>query len=268
MSTEGPSIDSTAALARLVFPLNVYALALHFEEGRATALHYGFDWTSGPIGDAQRRATDVLLARLPAPPRRVLEVGIGFGSLGRELTDRGYAYQGLCPDPAQVALARQCHPDLDVQGLAFQDLPLREPCDLLLFQESAQYIDLRDILRIAARVVAPGGSIVVADEVPATTLRALMQPGSQDGFKLAAVEDVTSRARGSLDYLIEAVFGHRPRILQAAGLHSHRLTALLHSLEQRRLAYRDGRHRYIIARLDRIDDSSQAPMGVAQQRLA
>jgi hypothetical protein len=137
-----------------------------------------------------------------------------------------------------------------------------------LFQESAQYIDLRDILRIAARVVAPGGSIVVADEVPATTLLALMQPGPQDGFKLAAVEDVTSRARGSLDYLIEAVFGHRPRILQAAGLHSHRLTALLHSLEQRRLAYRDGRHRYIIARLDRIDDSSQAPMGVAQQRLA
>lgn len=268
MSAEEPSIDSTASLARLVFPLNVYALALHFEEGRASALHYGFDWTSGPIGDAQRRATAALLARLPAPPRRVLEVGIGFGSLGRELTDRGYAYQGLCPDPAQVALARQCHPDLGVQVLAFQDLPLHEQCDLLLFQESAQYIDLQDLLRIAARVLAPGGCIVVADEVPATALRALLQPGPQDAFTLAAVEDVTARACGSLDYLIEAVFSHRPRILQAAGLHSHRLTALLHSLEQRRLAYREGRHRYVIARLDRSDDHSRAPAGVGPQRLA
>lgn len=252
MKTEAPSTDVIASLAQLVFPLNVYALALHFEEGQVVALHYGFDWSAGPIGPAQRRATEHLLAALPAPPRQVLEVGFGFGSLGRELVDRGHAYRGLSPDPAQVARARLGHPGLDFQCLAFQDLPLHESCDLLLFQESAQYIDLRDVLRIASRVVAPGGCIVIADEVPAPMVPALRQLGPPTGFALAAFEDVTARACPSLDYLIEAVFAHRQHVLEAARLPSHRLTALLHALELRRMAYREGRHRYVITRLDRI----------------
>lgn len=251
MNAEAPSTEAIASLAQLAFPLNVYALALHFQEGQVVALHYGFDWTTGPIGPAQRRATEHLLATLPASPRRVLEIGFGFGSLGRELADRGHAYRGLSPDPAQVVRARQGHPGLDFQCLAFQDLPLHELCDLLLFQESAQYIDLRDILRIASRVVAPGGCIVIADEVPAPMVPALTHLGPQAGFSVAAFEDVTARACPSLDYLIEAVFAHRQRILETARLPSHRLTALLHSLELRRNAYREGRHRYIITRLDR-----------------
>lgn len=240
------------SLAGLAFPLNVYALALSLEEGHADWLHYGLDWTSGPIGAAQKRASDYLLAKLPASPRSVLEVGIGFGMLARQLRDLGYSYRGISPDIEQVNLARARHPDLDFQCTALQALMQQAQYDVLVFQESAQYIEAGEILRVGRQVLKIGGCVVIADELPLAVVRSVTALPRETGFVVAEMDDVTDRASGSLDYLIETLFRHRVQILKVSSLPSHRLSGLLNVLEQRRLEYRNGAYRYAYVRLDRI----------------
>jgi cyclopropane fatty-acyl-phospholipid synthase-like methyltransferase len=47
-----------------------------------------------------------LLSRLPPPPARLLEVGIGLGTTLARLREMGYAVEGITPDAVQAAAAR------------------------------------------------------------------------------------------------------------------------------------------------------------------
>lgn len=239
-------------LAQLDFPLNVYALAVVLEEGSVDSLHYGFDWAAGPIAPAQGRATEFLVEKLPSPPGSILEVGVGLGALARKLTKLGYAYKGISPDKTQVAWCEQRVPESVFSCVSFSQLDLSEKYDILVFQESAQYIPDSEIIRIAGHVLRPGGSIVLVDEVPAQTAYAVGVLPVNSGFQLEESEDLTSRATGSLDYLIEAIFRHRTGILAACKLPSHKLTNLLDILERRRLAYRGGEFLYFYCQLKQL----------------
>ena len=76
----GPPLGSDL-YRNFLFPLNVLTHALVAEEGDVPYLHYGlFEGEGESIQRAQQRSTDVLLARLPPPPSRVLEVGVGLGT--------------------------------------------------------------------------------------------------------------------------------------------------------------------------------------------
>src|SRR5437667_8962894 len=90
-----------------IYPLNVFMHILTHEEGEVRYLHYGlFQRADEPIAAAQERSTELLFSRLPPPPARLLDVGVGLGTTLERLTRLGYDAEGITPDEKQAALAR------------------------------------------------------------------------------------------------------------------------------------------------------------------
>src|SRR5450759_3629158 len=72
------------------------------EEGEVRDLPYGlFESPEDSILESQQRSTALLLGRLPPPPRRVLDVGMGLGRTLAELARAGYDAEGITPDQQQ-----------------------------------------------------------------------------------------------------------------------------------------------------------------------
>lgn len=236
--------------AHLNFPLNVYACAIILEEGQLHSLHYGFDPGDDNILAAQKRATDFLLERLPPLPAKLLEVGVGICTTARELNERGYEYLGVTPDAIQVDLCTKV--GLRVFHGFFEGLRAAEQFDILLFQESVQYINTSTLLTQAARLVKEGGRLLIADEVDTRVLehaRALLKNA---GFQLVYEDDITQRTIPSLDYLIEVLRRHRDPVMRKTGVDDLRYSQLMASLHVRRQAYRDGHYQYLIAELVKL----------------
>ena len=234
--------------ARLSFPLNTYACAVQLDAGELHSLHYGFEPYDGGILAAQRRATEFLLERLPPPPAKLLEVGVGLCATGRELTERGYDYTGVTPDATQVQ--RCTAAGLRVLHAPFERLPPSTGrFDIILFQAWAQYINARALLVQAANLAESGGRVIIADEVDTRILEQARPLLDGTGFELLREEDVTERAAPTLDYLIEILLKHRDEVMKQTGVDELRFSRLITSLEVRRQAYRDGNFRYLFLEL-------------------
>ena len=243
---EPPAVDFT----RLSFPLNVYARAIALEEGEVRYLHYGLDVDQGGILAAQQRATDYLIERLP-PPCNLLEVGVGLCTTARRLLELGYRYTGVTPDATQVARCREA--GLTVEHNYFEQLPAPPPTpyDLILFQESAQYIHPAALLSQAGALLATDGRVIIADEVSAQVISEAETLIPKMGFEVVRQEDITARAAPSLEYLIETILKHRKALLEGMPIDGVAFGRLLTSLEARRQAYLAGRHRYLFIELRR-----------------
>lgn len=130
--------------------------------------HSASGWLAamGDTGDATRRfVTDApMLAALPSSGH-VLDIGCGEGRFCRMMRALGSAPVGLEPTEALITAARSRDPDgCYVQGSA-EDLPFGDGH----FDVAVLYLTLIDIpdfraaIREAARVLRPGGSILVAN---------------------------------------------------------------------------------------------------------
>lgn len=245
------------AYASFSFPLNVYSHLLTLQEGALDYLHYGLHATPDtPFTAAQQHSTAQVLARLPAAPARILEVGIGVGTLFRQLSAQGYAMVGITPDAAQIAYARaQCPPGADLRCTRLEDLqPDAEAFDLVLFQESAQYIPAIDLFSQCARLLKPGGQVLVLDELiewrdPEQTDYLPYRPqflaqAERQGFVLAEEIDLSGQAAPTVDYILRHVEGWRARLCQDLALDDARIDALLSGTAHYQREYRRGRYRY------------------------
>jgi SAM-dependent methyltransferase len=140
-------------------------------------LHYGL-WTPGlevklaNITQAQQHYSDMLLQVIGGPPqpRRVFDVGCGSGRLLVQLRQRGYDAVGLSPS---VSLNGDVQRRLQQHGLGgtqvitarFEEVDTNAVgrFDVVLFSESFQYIPMARALDNAARVLAPGGRVIICD---------------------------------------------------------------------------------------------------------
>jgi len=107
---------------------------------------------------------DAFLVGLPAPPRRVVDVGCGEGRLTRDLARLGYEVIGVDGSPTLVAAARAAdHAGTYVLADAAA-LPLADDsAELVVAFMSLQDVDDLDrALAEMARVVVPGGRIRMA----------------------------------------------------------------------------------------------------------
>src|SRR5260221_6629044 len=146
------------------YPLNVFMHILTHEEGGVDYLHYAlFEHEGERIGAAQEHSTELLLSRLPRPPARLLEVGIGLGTTLLRLTRLGYDAEGITPDEKQIAMVRERFgEELRVRCVAFEALEAEARYDVLVFQESSQYIDAQTLFARARDLAPP---VLVLDEV-------------------------------------------------------------------------------------------------------
>ncbi|WP_081762592.1 PIG-L family deacetylase [Xanthobacter sp. 126] len=263
---DGP--PDLSAFKALPFPLNVYGALLQIEVGEVAWLHFAlFDHPGEPMVTAQRRSTDLLLAQLPPPPARILEVGTGLGTLLAELVAKGYDVTGINPDPAQVAVAQaRFGADLPLVEATYEGWtppPDAEPFDVILFQESAQYIDTLTLFDRALDLLRPDGRIILLDEFAIRRTSWSPEPlhlhdhvvalADRLGFSVERDEDLSAKAAHTVDKMLEMTSRHHTTLEESLEVPAELIAKLDASNAAYRAAYAEGRfgYRLLVLRRDR-----------------
>jgi len=133
-------------------------------------LHYGLwqaDWDvcAQNVGRAQEAYTAKLFELLPeGEGLRLLDVGGGAGETAKKLVAMGHQVEIVIPS---AFLAERCRanagPETVVHECTFEAFKSDQQFDVVLFSESFQYILMDQSLPKALRMLAPGGSILIAD---------------------------------------------------------------------------------------------------------
>jgi SAM-dependent methyltransferase len=132
-------------------------------------MHYGY-WPEGleviapNFKQAQENHTRFLVSHIPTGVHSILDVGCGSGKVTEELAAQGFRMAAVSP-PSN--LTRRAATRLDghapVTQARFEDYTGTGPFDMILFSESYQYVDLAAGFRQAARLLRPGGYILLFD---------------------------------------------------------------------------------------------------------
>ena len=243
-----PAVSSgPGAYRHFTYPLNVFMHILTHEEGPVAYLHYGlFEHADEPLLAAQERSTELLLSRLPPPPARLLEAGIGLGTTLAKLTALGYDVTGITPDAQQIEMVRARHPHANVHCVAFEDFP-PAGFDAVFFQESSQYIDSDALFAKARELTA---HVVVLDEFAMRdegTLHrydAFLAAAAQHGFEQTEDLDVSAKAPPTMDYFMNRIPRYRDRLVADLGLTGQQVDDLLESGRNYVDFYRRGLYAY------------------------
>ena len=133
----------------------------------AENLHYGL-WdglgvAAGNLRRAQDAYTEKLFALLPPGRLRILDIGGGAGETAKKLLALGHSVEIVVPSAYLAARCRANAPQAVVHECTFQDFAGQGPFDLCLFSESFQYIPLDQGLPRCLPLLAPGGTVLIAD---------------------------------------------------------------------------------------------------------
>jgi SAM-dependent methyltransferase len=231
---------------------------LTLEEGSVSYLHYGlFERDGESIAEAQEHSTALLLARLPPPPATLLDVGIGLATTLARLNRTGYHAIGITPDEKQVALARQRHGNLPIECVEFEHFESSEPFDVIIFQESSQYIESETLFERARRLT---NRIIVLDEFATDNahvasalprLNDFVAAAQSSTFKLTESIDLTQKAAPTIDYFIERIPRYRSRIIDDLGLTDRQVDDLIESGTSYRELYRTEVYNYRLLQFER-----------------
>jgi len=133
-------------------------------------LHYGlwdpaWDICAENVGRAQEAYTAKLFKLLPRRKGlRILDIGGGAGETAKKLVALGHHVDIVIPSPF---LAERCRenagPTANVHDCTFEAFETNQTFDVCLFSESFQYIPLDESLPKARRLLAPKGTIIIAD---------------------------------------------------------------------------------------------------------
>lgn len=230
---------SPSPFKNLTFPLNIYAHAILLEEGRVAYLHYGlFQNGQTSLQAAQQYSTDLLIARLPLLPCRILEVGVGLGTTFSLLKERGYDVHGITPDVQQIAyIQKLLGIEASISCYALEDFVAPpESFRAILFQESAQYIEPLVIFNKALDLLQPSGDLFIIDEFAQKydetsveglhLLSDMVTLAERFEFELVEHMDLSTLAAPTLDYLLRITTTHRKNIIKDLALNDEQLVQL------------------------------------------
>ena len=245
------------------FPLNLFMHILTSEEGRIDYLHYGlFESGDESIVQAQEKATQLLLDKMPPPPAKVLDVGSGLGTTLATLTDRGYEAQGITPEANQIAVIRQRHGEnVTVTCAPLETVDLRsQRFDVIVFQESSQYIEDAALFARVDDLLAPHGRVIVLDEFALRPLQlegalhnftSFLAAADSRGFRVVEEADLSLQAAPTITYIPNRVPKYRQQLLVDLGITDEQIDALLESGERYRRFYANGDYGYKLLVLER-----------------
>jgi MPBQ/MSBQ methyltransferase len=185
----------------------------------AENLHYGL-WTglavtAGNLRAAQDAYTVKLFGYLPEGRLRILDIGGGAGETAKKLLALGHSVEIVVPSAFLAARCRANAPGAVVHECRLEDYAGAGPFDLCLFSESFQYIPLTESLPKCAKLLAPGGQVLIADCFRTEAYRGREAAGPQPGgghpvaafraavqaspFAIDAEEDITDAVAPSID---------------------------------------------------------------------
>lgn len=115
-----------------------------------------------------RAMIEGVLARSGGQAGVAVDAGCGTGRHAAFLAGLGYHAIGVDGTPAMLDVAREQHPDLDLREGRFDALPVGDgEADLAVAALAVCHVpDLRPVLAELARVVRPGGTVIVSDPHP------------------------------------------------------------------------------------------------------
>ncbi|MDM8564830.1 class I SAM-dependent methyltransferase [Candidatus Halobeggiatoa sp. HSG11] len=251
--------------ANLDFPLNVFAYCLCVQEGKVNYLHYGLFAENESIQDAkiaQQRSTNFLLDKLPKPPCRILEIGVGLGTTASQLAKLGYAVTGISPDAKQISLAKHNASDkVKLECTTLQEfIAPPDSFEVILLQESAQYLEVLALFNKAHKLLTQDGLVFIIDEIALKRTETdtphelplvdhTIAQAQRCGFKLTEQIDLSKQAMPSVDYLLWVIDKYRTNILADLNLTTSVLDELQTSLQQYQQKYRNGYYGYIFLQL-------------------
>jgi SAM-dependent methyltransferase len=130
-------------------------------------------WARKPGHDSYWGYRAGFLELVPAPGRATLDLGCGEGRVARDLAAQGHRVTGIDASPTMLAAARQADPAgqytlADAASLPFPDASF----DVVVAYNSLMDVDdMAAAVAQAARVLEPGGRLVLAVTHPATNPR-------------------------------------------------------------------------------------------------
>ena len=93
-----------------------------------------------------------------------------MGTTLNKLVKAGYDVTGITPDENQIHYAKNLHGEsLPAFCEKLEDFSGTRKFDLIIFQESAQYIDTASLFRKASDLLCDGGQIIIMDEMSLST---------------------------------------------------------------------------------------------------
>lgn len=196
----------------------------------AENLHYGLwtglEVTAGNLRTAQDAYTVKLFGYLPQGRLRILDIGGGAGETAKKLLALGHSVDIVVPSAFLAARCRETATGAVVHETTFEGFTGTGPYDLCLFSESFQYIPLAASLPKCARLLAPGGKVLIADCFRTAAYQGRQVHGPQPGgghqlsvfqgavaksaFTIEAGEDITDAVAPSvnLEQALFQVLGH------------------------------------------------------------
>jgi ubiquinone/menaquinone biosynthesis C-methylase UbiE len=157
-----------------------------------------------PAVDLSRSVVADLLGA--APPGSALDAACGTGGQAAQLVELGYEVTGVDASEAMLDVARTNVPAATFHQGLLQSLPVADASvDVVTCSLALTHVpDLGPVLAEMARVLRPGGSVVLADIHPtAVSLGgAAIFPTGEEGFQLAFVRNLVHQVEA---YVMAAV---------------------------------------------------------------
>jgi len=254
----------------LDFPFNILAHALYLQEGRVDSLHYGLFETEQAIESisvqaVQQRVIDLLFNYLPEAHCRILEVGRDLGTSALLLNEHGYSVTCISPDAQQIEIAQQrTNKNIIFKCINYEDFSVAdESYDVILFQESAQYIQSLTLFNKAYNLLSKQGVILIIDEFGLQrtekyntynlpVLKYTIDQASRCGFELKEQLDLSAQAAPTVDFLIWLIEKHKTALIADLALESNTLIELLDALREYQQKYRDGHYGYAFLKFAKV----------------
>ncbi|MDQ8204543.1 class I SAM-dependent methyltransferase [Pelagicoccus sp. SDUM812003] len=207
-------------------------------------LHYGIwkesdELTFDALKRAQQRYEDLLIDSIPEDCSLVLDVGCGTGEMCMNLQKRGFQVEGLSPDRNQKKMFAE-KIKAPFHHTKFEEFePEEDRYDCIIMSESAQYIPMERLFKVARKALKPGGHLIVCDyfvrdhdagilSKSGHCYETFQKLSADQGFKVIHREDITEATAKTLEMGKEIV----DRLLAGLDIFTERFR------ERNRLSYR------------------------------
>ena len=185
-------------------------------------------------------------------------MGIGLGTTLARLTSLGYDAEGITPDAVQAAAAAERFGSrirVHTTPLEAFEPPVR--FDVVLFQESSQYIESETLFRKVRSLAAPHATVLVLDEFALAPIERpqslprldrFLAASAGAGFRLQEELDLSDAAAPTVDYFLARIPKHRGAIEAELAVGAAEIDGLLESGAAYRELYRSGAYGYRLLR--------------------
>jgi len=132
----------------------------------------------------------------PLSCKRILDIGCGGGTLAKRLSEDGAAVTGIDPGDAALAQARAAVPEARFEAASGEALPFPDArFDGAVLLNALHHVpDPTAALVEAARVLVPGGTLVVVEPLATGSFFDALQPIEDETAVRAAAQDAIAAA--------------------------------------------------------------------------